>query len=100
VTCKLLKTVLFNFYSSEDINSAKVVLIDCLKTLPNADNFSKIPRRRDSDGRSVRELDDIFNVIADLDVANLLNDLPKFVSDSPDKMPSVNLVEGDYGPFR
>jgi hypothetical protein len=90
-----LKTVMLNFYSSEDIGFAKEVLINCAKTVQNADNAARIPRRREGENRAVRELDDIFNIIADLDVTKMLGDLPKFVSDSPDKMPSVNLVEGD-----
>ena len=68
---------------------------DCTKGLQNGSKVSRIPRRRDSDNRTARELDDIFSLIAELDVNKTLEDLPKFVSDSPDKMPSVNIVEGD-----
>jgi hypothetical protein len=90
-----LKVALLNFYCSEDINLAKDVLVNCAKTLQTEDNTARMPRRRDSESRAAREVDDIFSLIADLDANKLLRDLPKFVSDSPDKMPSVNLVEGD-----
>jgi hypothetical protein len=90
-----LKVTLLNFYSSEDINLAKDVLVNRVKTLQTVDNTAIIPRRRESESRAARELDDIFSLIADLDATKLLKDLPKFVTDSPDKMPSVNLVEGD-----
>ena len=90
-----LKVILLNFYSSDDISLAKDVLVNCVKTLQSVDNTARIPRRRESENRTARELDDIFSLIADLDATKLLSDLPKFVSDSPDKMPSVNLVEGD-----
>lgn len=94
-----LKTVLINFYSSDEISTAKDVLLDCTKGLQNGSKVSRIPRRRDSDNRAARELDDIFSLIAELDANKTLEDLPKFVSDSPDKMPSVNIVEGDLNAF-
>lgn len=90
-----LKVALLNFNSSEDICSAKEVLAEFIKAQQNADIITKIPRRRESEERVIRELDDIFNIITDLDAAKLLGLLPKFVSDSPDKMPSLNPVEGD-----
>jgi len=54
-----------------------------------------IPNRRDSEGRAGREMDDIFTIINVVDEAKMLDKLPKFVSDGPENMPTVNLVEGD-----
>jgi hypothetical protein len=90
-----LKVILLNFYSSEDINLAKDILVNCVKTLQTVDNTARIRRRRESENRAARELDDIFSLIADLEATKLVKDLPKFISDSLDTMPSVNLVEGN-----
>ena len=42
-----------------------------------------------------RDVDDIISVLSFLDEQKLLNDLPRYVSDSPDKIPSIRLFDGD-----
>lgn len=91
---KLIKTVLSEFYKPEDITVAKELLLEHVIQL-SIDSLSRIPRRRDSEGRCLREVDDIFNIIETVDNAKLLLNLPRFVSDSPESMPSIHLVEGD-----
>jgi hypothetical protein len=64
---------------------AKEVLINNFKSLPDNEYLSKMPRKRDVDSRSMRELDNIFGVHYDMDGAKQLGPLSRFVSDSPDK---------------
>jgi len=60
---------------------------------------TKIVDRRAGDGRSAHEIDDIFTVITALDEKQLLLNLPKFVSDSTDEMPTRMLIDGDLKAF-
>ena len=54
-----------------------------------------IPERRGSDMQAVRISDDLFTVFTCLDEHMKLKDLPRYVVDSPDSMPSVRLYDGD-----
>jgi len=94
---KTLKTTLLNFYQSDEISAAKDLLFSIVCKLPNADNLLKNHRRRDStgNGRSVKEIDDIFAALTILDENNLLLQLPIFVTDDPTNVPTSNIGEGD-----
>ena len=95
VALKPLKSVLLDFYSGEEIAAARELLyIETDKLL--TDKWTKpVRRRKESINRTPTELDDILQMIAMVDNAKALSDLPMFVSTDPDKMPSVKLTEGD-----
>ena len=58
-------------------------------------NLPHIPLRRDGEFRAAKSLDDIFAVLTCLDEKLKLKCLPKYVSDSPDFMPSIRIYVGD-----
>jgi hypothetical protein len=95
VALKPLKSVLLDFYSGEEIAAARELLyIETDKLL--TDKWTKpVRRRKESINRTPTELDDILQMIAVVDNAKAMSDLPMFVSADPDKMPSVKLTEGD-----
>jgi len=68
--------------------------VDAVSTL-SIPNMPHISRRRDSEGRVGREIEDIFSIISVIDEAKMIESIPVFVSDGPQNMPSINLVEGD-----
>ena len=94
IDTRQLKSILCNFYLVEDIVAAKDALVTAAVSL-QIDTLPKLPKRRDGDGRLAREVDDIFSVLTVLDEANCFSKLPIFVADSPDRMPSIHLIEGD-----
>jgi len=47
----------------------------------------------------MREVDDLITLLLFLDENKLLSALPKYVSSSPDSMPSARLLEGDLNVF-
>jgi hypothetical protein len=49
-----------------------------------------------SNHRTIRELDDIFDILDRLDERQLLRKLPRYVTDSRDNVPSVKLKDGDF----
>lgn len=91
---KKIKNCVINFYSDEAISAARDMLLDYANTTDIT--LPRLPGRRNAgDGRTQRELKDIFDIIDTLDSAMALDQLPKFTSDDPVEMPSSNLTEGD-----
>ena len=56
--------------------------------------LTRCPDRQGAN-RTERELDDIFAMLTQLDERKLLSDLPYFVTDNTESVPSVHLEEGD-----
>jgi len=92
---KTLRMVLSDFYSADMLASAKILLMEDTDTLNLATKRPYIPLRRDGDGRLAREVDDNLSLLTFLDEQKALEQLPLYVSDGPDNMPSVRLYEGD-----
>ena len=55
--------------------------------------------RSEGDNRLAREVDDMITVFTFLDERKLLDNLPKYVADGPDNMPTTRLYEGDLKVF-
>lgn len=91
---RFIKQAILDYFLPEDIHEAKELFLSCVSTLYNVESLSKIRTRR-GDDRTEHELDDIFTVITELDEKQTLSQLPTFVSDSAEKMPSKSIVEGD-----
>ena len=95
---KVLKTALLDFYAAEDLSKAKVQLMEDLEKVKST-TFPHVPLHRQGDSRAVRDVDDMFQLLATLDenVPNMLSALPTYVADGPDNMPSTRVYEGDLG---
>src|SRR5271166_6441389 len=92
---KPLKLAMLDFYTTDDICTAKKMLMNEVDKIL-LDKWAKpAKRRKDSVNRTNMEIDDIFNVIAAADGNKIIEKLPVFVSTDPDKMPSIKLTEGD-----
>jgi len=89
---KTLKSALFDFYSSEVLCAAKMRLVDDVAKINLESMLPHIPRRRDGDGRLQKEVDDLM-IFTCLDEHKAIDKLPKYVSKSPDNMPSLRLYE-------
>jgi len=92
---KRLKDAVLDFYTVEDICCAKENMLDAVESFKSELNLPHIPLRRDGELRAVKSLDDIFTVLTCLDENLKLECLPKYVSDSPDSMPSIRIYDGD-----
>ena len=97
---KLLKSALVDFYSPEDLSSAKKQLLKDIGEIQSV-SFPHVPQQRQGDNRAVRDVDDMFTLLTTLDEAEnvTLSALPTYVSDNPDNIPSIRLYEGDFGIF-
>jgi len=92
---KQLKSATLDFYSFEDLYQAKQHLLSDVEQWKSDINLPHIPLRRDGEQRSAKSLDDIFLVFTCSDEHLTLKSLPKYVSDSPDSMPSLRIYDGD-----
>ena len=90
----MLKTVILDFYQSEDVLQANINVL-------NFDQTPRISRRREAEKHVVRDLDDIFTLLmlTFIDVNNINSRLPLYVTDAPDRMPSLRLFVGDLKYF-
>lgn len=74
---------------------AKIQLINDVDSMKLSSKRPYIPLRRDSEARLAREVDDIISLFTFVDENKAMNLLPKYVSSSPDNMPSLRLYDGD-----
>jgi len=92
---KVLKSMLIDFFSAEDIAGAKVCLLNDLKQLNLAQTVPHVPQRRVGEGRLSHEADDLLTLFTFTDEAKLIDLLPKYVASGPDDMPTGRVYEGD-----
>jgi len=95
VTLKTLKSAVMDFYVLESLANAKIRLLDDVRDMHLSTKHPHIPRRRDGDGRLQHEVDDLLSLFTFLDEQKVMDRLPRYVSGSPDNMPSLRLYEGD-----
>ena len=89
---RVIKSALLSYYNADEITRANRLFAECISKISD----TEMPRRRaTTDTYTVHEVDDIFAATATIDESHKLHELPIFVSDSPDKMPSTSLTEGD-----
>jgi len=95
IDTKTLKLVLSDFYTADVLSAAKLKLLEAVDSLKLSSKRPHISQRRDASERLSREVDDLFTLVTFLDEQKCLDQIPTYVSDSSDHMPSVRLYEGD-----
>jgi len=84
-----------HFYDTADICRAKDNLLEATKPLKSDICLPHVALRRDGEQRSAKSVDDIVTIVTFLDEKLKLNCLPRYVSVSPDAMPSIRIYDGD-----
>ena len=92
---KTLKTMLIDFYHVDLLSEAKVRLLNDVKDMNLSSGLPHIPLRRTNEAKLLHEADDILSLLTFVDEAKVFDNLPRYVSASPDNMPSCRLYEGD-----
>jgi len=101
IPSKTLQTATSDFYSGEELARAKQQLMDDVSGMNSAMSIPHLPRRHNGDNKASRETGDIMTLFTCIDEHKLLDQLPRYVSDNPDDMPSIRLYEKDmYGIVR
>jgi len=97
INVKMLKSVLLDFYTADELSGAKFQLCSDMDKLDLTIKRPHIAQRRDTDvqARINKEVDDIVSLFMFADKNKLFDQLPRYVSSSPDRMPSLRLYDGD-----
>ena len=90
-----LTKVLLEDMEPVEISVAKLRLAKDVEDLHLLNQPPHIPSRRAGDSRTAREVCDIFELIEFLDENKLLDKLPIYVTDNPERMPSMKLMDGE-----
>ena len=89
-----LKTAAVDFYSSKELEDAKLMLSDALNVLST--DVPRFPARRDGDQRkAAKEVDDIVRLLYFADDNQLLSKLPTYVVNRSDMLPPMRFFDGD-----
>lgn len=92
---RVLKNATTDFYSAVDLATAKQQLLSDIERINPPVKPARVPVRRDGADRIVHEADDLLSLLTFLDEQKLFSCIARYVSDSPDNMPSTRLYEGD-----
>ena len=92
---KQLRDALVDFYSVDALSEAKVRLLNDVDAMQLTRKHPHIPLRRTGVSRLGLEADDLFSMFTFLDDVKAIDQLPTYVSNSPDNMPNLRLYEGD-----
>jgi hypothetical protein len=92
---KQLREVLVDFYDVNQLSLAKSRLCDDIDLL-KLDKWPRPSRRRDSDNRSKMEVEDIVCLLTFLDEKLILDNLPIYVAEDVDRLPSTKWMDGDF----
>ena len=97
ISARTMKSVLMDFYTAEELSTAKFQLCNDIDKLDSTLKRPHIDQRRDTDiqARITKEVDDIFMLFTLVDENKFLDKLPRYVAISPDRMPSLRLYDGD-----
>ena len=96
---KVLKNVLKDYYSVDDIAAAKQRLIEDVDIVSrNHVDLPHKPRlpKRTSEDRLIRDIEDIIQLYTFLDERKVCNELPIYAADSPDSMPCLRIIDSDF----
>ena len=87
-----------DFYDNDTLTDAKSQLLYDSKDLCRRLNMEclPVPENRTGERRTEQIMDDIFQLLKFLDAKCLMNELPVYVSDNPDRLPSLRLYECDF----
>lgn len=94
-----LKTLMFNFYTGEQIAAAKELLVESVSHLNTEPIKNAMRMRRDNreqkDAKIRNDLEDLLIILTYIDERKLSNLLPIFAAADPDLIPSARLGDGD-----
>ena len=93
-TSKLMKSVITDYYTADNVNVAKETLAADIDALGLA-NWAR-PVKRRGDNKTKQEIDDIFTAITFVDESAGLLKLPRYVVENLDELPLMRMEKGEF----
>ena len=95
---KVLKNVLKDYYGVDDIAVAKQRLIEDADIISGKVDLPHRPRlpKHTGEDRLIRDIEDIIQLYTFLDERKVCNELPIYATDSPDSVPCLRIVDGNF----
>lgn len=90
----LLKSVMMDYFKCDQLTIAKNRLCDDTEKL-NIENWSRPANHRDTDNKAKLEVTDIVNIFIFLDQQLMIDNLPIYVCEDIDRIPSTKWMDGD-----
>lgn len=91
---KLIKSVILDYYTAEQVSEAKERLINDIDGL-NVDKWTK-PAKRRGDNKTKQEIEDIITSLTFIDENLLLDKLPRYATDNLDCLPLMRMERGEF----
>jgi hypothetical protein len=92
----VLKTCLKEWFTPADITKAKQQLIADAEKILLTVKAPRFPKRLDNEHKQSREVDDILSLLEFIDQNKSVSQLPRYVADNPDAMPSFRVIDGEF----
>ena len=89
-----IRSTVLDFYSAEDVSSAKKVLLEAVDYIQLDKPLPRYPERQGAN-RTTREMDDIMDIFVQIEERKQLNVLPNFVAVNSDNLPSPRMDVGE-----
>lgn len=96
LTRQMFEGVIYDFYKAEEISNAKDILVNRIDKF-STEKWPKPPKRKqtESNNKALTEVEDIYSILAYIDRNLLWQNLPVFVAEDVDNLPSNRLEEND-----
>ena len=99
VSNKVLKDILIESFEAAAIYEAKIRLLEDVSTLGSYDELLYISKDKQVNGQPTDDIDDMYALLILATDHNLIEKIPRYVTDKPDLLPGAHLTDGDMRIF-
>jgi len=99
VSNRVLRDTLVESFEAAAIYEAKVRLLEDVSALGSYDELPYISKDKSASGKPTDDVDDMFALLILATDHELIEKMPRYVTDKPDLLPGVHLTDGDMRIF-
>jgi len=99
VSNKVLKDILVESFEATVIHEAKIRLLEDISTLGSCDELPYISKDKQGNDQPTDDIDDMYALLILATDHELIDKIPRYVTDKPDLLPGVHLTDGDMRIF-
>ena len=99
VSNKVLTDTVVEAFEVAAIYEAKIKLLEDISALGSCDELPYISKDKSTSGQPTNDIDDMYALLILATDHDLIDKLPRYVTDKPDLLPGVHLTDGDMRIF-